>query len=376
VLKSLQQASIKERLWTSSLGLGAVLLFIFNSLFTSEPESEAYLEIMQQCGRRQRDPESDEWLPAGRKDGLFFVAEIVQDQFASRVPQSLPLLEESIMGVYKCAHSHVELARNWGVDMATGSKANPLRTKNKQAYTTRASDLRVGPAPPERRVHAAELGLQIPPPSRPPPDPIQGVAAEDVGLGRAESPTAPEDLQPKVNDIWETLPIDMIRLSINMKQRQSPSHMIMPLDQRNEVSHEVFQTFDLRGVFNAVMARECTKKQWEKTFDNFFPGKLGKPPLAKRQHFNLAPYYMDYMNLFNDFSKDDLEKLRKGLKGWFDELYWVPHPESDRMWRSVRDYPHTNAVRFPADASGLVPYLALNPAFYRSRQTTPLLVGE
>jgi hypothetical protein len=204
VLESLQQASIQERLRTSSLGLGAVLLFIFNSLFTLDAETEPYLEIMQQCGRRQRDPESDEWLIVGRKNGLFFIAEIVQDEFVSRVSQ--PLLEDSIKEVYKCAHGHAELVQNSGIYMATGSKVNPLHTKNKQAYTTRASDLCVGPAPPERRMHAAELGLQIPPPSQPPPNPIQGVAAEDVGLGRAESPTAPEDLQPKVNEIWQTLP--------------------------------------------------------------------------------------------------------------------------------------------------------------------------
>ncbi|KAG2097998.1 uncharacterized protein F5147DRAFT_583311 [Suillus discolor] len=107
-------------------------------------------------------------------------------------------------------------------------------------------------------------------------------------------------------------------------------------------------------------------------FKRYFPPK-GIPSTTKSlQHFPSASYYRQWQSLLDQLDEDESEIIQNHhLMPWFNKLYWVPHPEGDRMWSTKKG--GKEWIMLPPGGLGGCPRIAVNTRFYG--KDVPRLVG-
>ncbi|KAG1766213.1 hypothetical protein EV702DRAFT_981012 [Suillus placidus] len=93
----------------------------------------------------------------------------------------------------------------------------------------------------------------------------------------------------------------------------------------------------LSGIFSQVQYRIISDADWDNlVFRRYFPAK-GASTAKALQQFPSASYYRQWQALMDGLDEDCAEIIRnRHLTQWFDKLYWVPHPDSDRMWSTKK----------------------------------------
>ncbi|KAH8069441.1 hypothetical protein BXZ70DRAFT_903075 [Cristinia sonorae] len=166
-----------------------------------------------------------------------------------------------------------------------------------------------------------------------------------------------DNIDAIVESIWVQMAFDIMYVSPNPKDHRKPAYVLLDQEARTSTTPATFQRSDLTGIFRSVLYRELTSSQWETVvFDSFFP--LPNSAALKRQGFRAASYYKKWHHLMARLRRRDIVVVRNELRRQFRTLLWVPHPDTDRMWRtrsSMRGF-----TRLPASSTGPCPLIAIN----------------
>ncbi|KAG1838806.1 hypothetical protein DFJ58DRAFT_668161 [Suillus subalutaceus] len=118
-----------------------------------------------------------------------------------------------------------------------------------------------------------------------------------------------------------------------------------------------------RQFFNQVQYRVISEADWNNlVFQRYFPAK-GTTAVKALQHFPSASYYRQWQALMARLDEDKATMVQNNqLMQWFNKLYWVPHPESDRMWSTKTG--GKEWIPLPFGECGNCPRIAVNPRFH------------
>lgn len=168
-----------------------------------------------------------------------------------------------------------------------------------------------------------------------------------------------EDLAVAVQHIMHRFPADIFEHVPKRKTGDQIPWILPDMTSKHLSNIGLFKTFDLSGIFR--MAQYKFVNDWEKLFDRYFPPK-GTRPKAGLQHFPQAKYYQAWTALLEGIDILHAEKLWGFFFIWFQKLWWVPFPGSDRMW-DVKEIRPTRQFEWymvpPGELQGC-PRLAIN----------------
>ncbi|KAG1772226.1 hypothetical protein EV702DRAFT_976795 [Suillus placidus] len=166
---------------------------------------------------------------------------------------------------------------------------------------------------------------------------------------------------------------DIFQLAPSPRLTSNSPWVLLDPGQRIRVKIDIFHSLDLSGIFNQVQYRVVSDDDWNNlVFQRYFPAK-GTLMAKALQQFPSASYYRQWQALMDGLDEDNAEIIQNHcLMQWFDKLYWVPHPGSDRMWSTKKG--GKEWVVLPPGGQGNCPRLAVNPRFHG--KDTPWLVEE
>jgi hypothetical protein len=59
--------------------------------------------------------------------------------------------------------------------------------------------------------------------------------------------------------------------------------------------------------------------------------------IGKKQNYGSMQYYLDWDKLKAKVDENTFRQMRREVKGKFNELYWMPAAQSDRVWKTKFD---------------------------------------
>ncbi|KAG1719121.1 hypothetical protein EDB19DRAFT_1648748 [Suillus lakei] len=145
-----------------------------------------------------------------------------------------------------------------------------------------------------------------------------------------------------------------------------------------EIQHEghvdIFHSLDLSHLFRQIQYRVINDTDWNNVvFRRYFPAK-GASTAKALQQFPSAMYYRQWQALMDRLDEDDAKIIQNyHLTQWFDKLYWVPHPESDRMWSTKKG--GKEWIMLPPGEQKNCPRIAINPRFNGKEGAVVLVAG-
>ncbi|KAG1854263.1 hypothetical protein F4604DRAFT_1514489, partial [Suillus subluteus] len=155
---------------------------------------------------------------------------------------------------------------------------------------------------------------------------------------------------------------DIFQLAPSPKLALNSPWILLDQEQRKHIKVDVFRSLDLSGIFSQVQYQIVSHADWDNlVFKRYFPAK-GASTAKALQQFPSASYYRQWKALMDGNDKDEAEIIQNHrLMPWFEKLYWVPHPASDRMWSTKKG--GKEWIMLPPGEPRNCPRLAVNPRF-------------
>ncbi|KAG2063845.1 hypothetical protein BDR04DRAFT_946587, partial [Suillus decipiens] len=154
---------------------------------------------------------------------------------------------------------------------------------------------------------------------------------------------------------------DIFQLAPSPKLALNPSWVMLNPAQRMQAKVDIFHSLDLSHIFSQVQYRITSDADWDNlVFRRYFPAK-GASTAKALQQFPSASYYRQWKALRDRLDENHAEIIQNHLKQWFDQLSWVPHPESDRMWSTKKG--GKGWIMLPPGEPRHCPRIAVNPRF-------------
>ncbi|KAI0362828.1 hypothetical protein BV20DRAFT_930624, partial [Pilatotrama ljubarskyi] len=123
---------------------------------------------------------------------------------------------------------------------------------------------------------------------------------------------------------------DLVAVSPNQKRRTDPAYITINIEERHEVTLDMFKRPALP--FSGVWYRPRDRAFWNQSFDKFFPPHGAA--IGKAQNYNACRYYQVWLRLRARMSRHDFEHVRAAIRPLFHEILWLPYNEIDRVWNT------------------------------------------
>jgi hypothetical protein len=283
------------------------------------------------------DDDSDvEGVPGPYNRGIYFLADFMEDpeNGAWRVP--LPMtdrVDEAYLSAIYGRSSMAILEHDAGIHgvlVPKGSIGDPFRIPNRRKKTTEVQFVR-DDIEEDIDLQLAERGVKI--------RPVAREAGRDVDA-RSHQVNDVVNAGPdeRVASIWKQACHDIFAVGPNGEKSSDPSHIIMSLEARQNVTWDIFKSTNFSKIFENVQIRKVDEIFWTTTlFDRYFPPQ-GTPPKerGKIQNFPSTTYYNDWFKLMSEVSAKHANIIRSGVLDEFKKLKWLPHAEVDRMWATKK----------------------------------------
>ncbi|KAM5530101.1 hypothetical protein V8D89_016230, partial [Ganoderma adspersum] len=337
VVLSLSQSPPPVRSWVPSLMLGASCIYMFNALIYRPSDDRAEQALAEECAMwiyPTHDPadrhnrgldliEEPTMIPCTISRGLYFLSAIVHDSGHLRLPRAR-LLDRSLLARLYGFPMLADVTKALGggsLGLSARSTANKARTANKKV-TVRVTAFQSQPS--FHNFDFAAQGIEA--------HSLMAMTGEDAAMNDAnEDNTVEETLDRGFSELWLQFPSDIIQCSPNHRNRNKPAYVHLSLQERQDVTIELFRSFTLP--FDSVYIRTCQDTaQWKKLFfDKFFPPP-GTALSSTLQNFRNCTYLNAYSVALQRLKRGDIPRVRAALWEQFNQLRWLPHAESDRMW--------------------------------------------
>jgi hypothetical protein len=374
VLQDMQASSNSFRSFIPSLTLGALMVYLLDSLFHRPVDGKAELNLLESCCVQvESEPNSDSsgsddnWdlVPLMYDQGLYFAADIIQDKFFRLATTACNTMDRDYLSKLYRVNSIEELQQEFLVSQAMlpKSASNHTRIPNRRTHTMNVQYLQdeTNP-PPDINFGLHDRGVELRHVIRPQGRDVD----ENSDIDLAEDGTQ-GNIDDILNDILRQFPYDIFSKGPNHKSSSSGSYLIMQKRDIETSTVDIFKSLDLSGIFETVQVRRVTPKFWDETlFKRFFPDKNVKAkPRGKLQGFPYLTYYTTWISVINRLNTQQVNIVRDSLLKEFSSLHWVPHAQTDRLW-ATSVMPSAEWTTYPENATGKpAPQLAINPRFAR-----------
>ncbi|KAJ3494269.1 hypothetical protein NLJ89_g10846 [Agrocybe chaxingu] len=192
----------------------------------------------------------------------------------------------------------------------------------------------VVPAPPRATASGSEANLSYSnPPAR---DDGSDLDSDDNdNPNNLTEPPQPVDIA--LTALWRQFLLDITLKAPNIKSARSPPYCRLSPSERLLVNAQTYMDPNLASYFLACQWKVATDESWNRIFYNLFPDE--KDVRAGHvQNYEQTNYFPAWARLMAQAeSSNDIKKMRKLLKEKFDTLYWMPHAQKDRIWRTSTD---------------------------------------
>jgi len=369
-MKNFQTASSVARGYRSSLALGAVTIYLLNSLNSRPAGGRRYDQLLEICCQHVPNPDidsddegddEDSLIPILYGRGLYFLSDIVVDDIIYRMPMQRPLDPLLLANLYERPDIST-LETDMGVTMVIaekGSMVNPNRIPNKRQRTTEVQYIQDDT--PMVDFGLERRGVEVRPRER-----EYGMDVDNHHTAIADSSDEEgneQDIDAIVSKIWAQVPYDIFAKAANGKKQADPPHLIMSNAARSKVTWDAFHTTDLSAIFEKAQIRMTPPQFWqENLFARYFPPKGAKPKeRGKLQNFPYMTYYQKWVKLMGDLSEDDAKVVRAAVWKRFKKVKWLPHADTDRMWVTKNGQHDKRFTMYPKGADFTTcPQLAVN----------------
>jgi hypothetical protein len=362
VLRSMQTMRREARIWVASLQLGAILVYMWNALNHREAEGRAENALKSTscqhipAENEDSDDEEDGTEPVTVARGLYFLSDIVGDQHGYRLPTTR-LVDWQTLGVLYRTNGKAGIMQAFRITalcrpMTAGHRS---RVPNRIKGTLPVQNVMEQEAVAVAQLHFAEAGVEIRPRLRMHGPDVEEMIVDDVGEDQDN-----DDVDRIITTILKQFPYDVFQVCANRKSTRDGSWTLLNTRQRAQVTVEVFKTLDMSEVFADIQYRIVDMKFWRETmFPRYFPPKGFQPPFGQ-QNFPYTTYYSEWLELMGRLSERDANLVRSRVyTQFFEQLWWLPHGGSDRMW-ATKTQRSREWTRLPVGHGGPCPQIAVN----------------
>lgn len=343
IIKEMAAEPPQSRALIHSLRLGAAMIYMLNGLNSRPSEKSPFLSLASACAMwipeghgptdeelQHQEVDEDEMVPIDKNQGFYVVADIVRDRDTEwlRLPRNNRMELMQLLQLYRAsAMSQIETTMGHNGALASRRAVN----------TTRTAVLKHELTPPIQFVNAAAItpldlkladcGIVV--------KRSFTLTGRDVGPEGADDEDdldflgAGTDLDAYVDRMWAQFAFDLIQLSPNIKDRTLNSYVTLSPEQRREVTAKLFQQFKLP--FVSALYRSVDRKGWSLHFDSLFP-PMAKETTAAFQAIAKSRYFLHWQKLRSQLSPEHFARLRGKLEPVFNQLWWLPYTQSDRVW--------------------------------------------
>ncbi|KAG1720856.1 uncharacterized protein EDB91DRAFT_1256796 [Suillus paluster] len=205
---------------------------------------------------------------------------------------------------------------------------------------------------PEPSAAFADMEYDAP---RPPQDIGQDLPFDE----RLDLPPAlNEDFAITITKHWHQFCSDVLQKCGNMKGNPlSPSHCRLTMHERLVITDDIYKETNLALIFNRVQWKRALPMEWREAFDKFFPPPRTAPPLQPQNYPNMT-YWIEWADMKRDKPAAIIDIIRSKYWDLFKELYWIPKPYNDRLWKYT---PDSAFVILPSTHTSSAPHLLINP---------------
>ncbi|KAG1765580.1 hypothetical protein EDD22DRAFT_951059 [Suillus occidentalis] len=189
---------------------------------------------------------------------------------------------------------------------------------------------------PEPSVVFADLNFEAPPP------------AQDIGVDlpfdeQFNLPPGLEAFPITITKHWNRFCSDILQNYRNMKGNPlAPSYCRLSMDECLHVTDN----------------KRVHPMEWLEAFDLFFLPP-GTPPHLQPQNYPSMTYRIEWVDMKHDKPANVIDVIRKKYWSLFKELYWVPKPYKDRLWKYTTD---DNFITLPSTLQSSAPHIIINPS--------------
>ena len=341
----LQKTPAPFRPMRSSLTLGAILIYMMNAINYRPAEGHAEKELTRTCcwnryqGHSDSDisGDSDEDVvlaPVLLEHGLYFVSGVtLQQEVALRMGGGDAVSMDSITRLYSITDEH---------DLNVSFNVKTWHGNPKERCQNRIQNRRKGPVDIRHVVDDEELKAQnrtlaeqgivmMPLPQEAGPD----ITNPDV-YQMDEGQDGQEGIDDIIARMWRQFPYDLFENAPNPRSNREASHLLMPQQEREEATIEVFKSTDLRRMFSRVVIKVVNAKDWQGLqFRRFFPCKGFVPP-TRFQNFPYMRYFQEWNGLMERLSEKDAKVVRELMWTEFKTFQWLPLTDTDRVWNTKK----------------------------------------
>lgn len=336
VVNDLANAGPESRRWPASLTVGAMIIYMINGLSYREAQSEDWDELLSACSMhiKEADWDDDEDYVAteaiGHHRGLWFLSSISLEQTARIHPRRLPSRETLARLYYK--NTFDDLDHEFGHTAILQNRNGP------RVDARRIPNRRTGPKPAQfyeedlqdehmvTDLEAKGITIRV-------SEPMEGEDLEDwEALPGDDNGTQSPNIRFAM--ILKHFPVDILACCANRQDRRLPSYMLLPMEEIQNTTLQRYKSFDLSDIFGRVQVRVCNSQTWSLMFDRYFPRRSAQPiNRGDVQNFPYTYYYSRWIRLMNEVENSaQATFVREEVRKDFNQLRWVPHADSDRMW--------------------------------------------
>lgn len=363
IVKNLQGANRASRLQHQSLKLGALITYQINALIYRPAEGQAESILLEASCQHIPIDGSTQPIMYGR--GTYFLSDLVNDTGTYRLPNIRPIDTDTLLVLYRrdfMEDIEVEFSDSRTSSHSRYPGVSHPSGKRKTTYRIQDSD--------DSEANSSEGDTQV----------EEDIMEVERSACRAAFDAPSRNLKTKdsiisreLSAIQHQFASDIFQLAPSPKLASNSPWVLLDPGQRMRTKIDIFHSLDLRCIFSQIQYRIIDDANWQKlVFERYFPPKGG--PVAKApQHFPSASYYRQWKTLVDGLDKDHAEIIHNHLlTQWFHQLYWVPHPESDRMWSTKKG--GKEWIMLPPGEPRHCPRIAINARFM-GKDMTAVLVG-
>ena len=340
-LRHIRDSPPEVRAWRSSLILASCCIYMLNAIFVRPADNSRSKELSRACTlHTARDAaladeefDRDNLVPVEYAQGLYFVSQILMEQDKwPRLNAFVTMDDDHLYGLY--GSDKESILQLFLPALFRNADTNPGRIHNRRSRMTtdvalfRDNDDYNGPdfEIPNRVIALA------------PKIRMTGPDAEEFAALTLDDP---EDenmtVAQAMRKIWQQLPLDIVTLSPNKGGRRNGSYILLPKQERELVTMDLFLSNDFTPLFERIRYKVLSKDEWQRfVFDKFFPNPDDVRHVPHAQNFKKCKYLTEWFSQATQLSRRDLQAVRRLLWDEFQKLVWLPYPASDRMWNTKR----------------------------------------
>jgi hypothetical protein len=145
------------------------------------------------------------------------------------------------------------------------------------------------------------------------------------------------DVDARLTQIWRQFLLDITSKSPNIKGACEPAYCVLSQADRLTVTEETYKNRTLSSYFRDCQWKVAERGEWEENFNKLFPGLDRGVLYGKVQNYGSAKYYGDWAKLKEAVDPASFTRIRDAVKVKFNQLYWMPAAQSDRIWKTKLD---------------------------------------